>query len=53
MRALGLIAAIGAALALVHPAQAQTTTEPSAEFYELTDRGLEHFRAERYAADRG
>jgi hypothetical protein len=50
VRALGLIVAIGAALAFVHPAQAQTTTEPSAEFYELTDRGLEHFSAERYEA---
>jgi hypothetical protein len=41
VRALGLIVAIGTALAFVHPAKAQATTEPSAEFYELADRGLE------------
>ena len=48
MRALGVIAALGAALAFVHPAQAETAAEPSAAFYEHAERALEHFRAERY-----
>lgn len=50
MRALGviLVASSAIALAAVHPAQAETAAEPGAEFYELADRGLEHFRAERY-----
>nr|MDQ2647813.1 tetratricopeptide repeat protein [Myxococcota bacterium] len=50
MRALGVLLALGAALAFVQPASAQTQPSSKVEFYELTDRGLEHFRAERYAA---